>query len=89
MLLPLQQPRTFYPWVPIGEGIQISYPFKPKGGGGTREESLNPSSQGDQAGSAPRGDAQGIGHHMQTPFLNPNPFHQLYGIKNVTKVRIN
>ena len=32
MLLPLQQLRTFYPWMPIGEGIQNGYPFKPKEG---------------------------------------------------------
>ena len=32
MLLPLQQPWTFYLQVPVGEGIQDSYPFKLKGG---------------------------------------------------------
>ena len=26
---------------------------------------------------------------LQTPFLNPDPFQQWYGIKNVAKVRIN
>ena len=26
---------------------------------------------------------------MQTPFLNPNPFNQWYGIKNVARVRVN
>ena len=36
---------------------------------------MNPSSQGDQAKGASRGDAQGIGHHTQTPFLNADPFH--------------
>ena len=60
-LLPLQQPRTFYPWMPFGEGIQNSQPFKPKGGDSTREGSLDPSSQGGQAKGTPGGDAQGIG----------------------------
>ena len=32
-LLPLQQPRIFYLWMPVGEDIQNSYPFKLKGGG--------------------------------------------------------
>ena len=34
-------------------------------------------------------EAQGIGHHTQTPFLNPNPFHQWYRIENVARVKIN
>ena len=85
----MQQPRTFYLQVPVGEGIQISYPFKLKEGDSTGEGNLYSSSQGDQAKGAPRGDAQVVGHCMQTPFLNPNPFHWLYGINNVAKVRIN
>ena len=89
MLLPLQQPRTFYLQMPIGEGIQNSQPLKPKGGDGTREGSLDPSSQGGQAKGVPGGDAQGVGHHTQTPFLSPAPFHQLYGIENIARVRIN
>ena len=56
MLLPLQQPGTFYLQMPIGEGIQNSYQFKPKGGDGTREESLVPSSQVGQAKGTPGGD---------------------------------
>ena len=67
----------------IGEGIQNSHPFKPKGRDGTREGSPDPSSQNSQAEGAPGGDALGIGHHIQTPFLNPNHFHQWYGIKHV------
>ena len=89
MLLPLQQPGIFYLWVPIGEGIQNSYPFKLKGGDSTREGSPDPSSQDGQAKGTPEGDAQGIGHHTQTPFLNPDPFHQWYGIKNIPMVRVN
>ena len=75
--------------MPFGEGIQNSQPFKLKGGDGTREGSLDPSSQGTQAKGTPEGDAEGIGCHAQTPFLNPDPFHWWYGIKNVAKVRIN
>ena len=72
-----------------GEDIQVSYPFKPKGGDGTGEGSLDPLSQGSQAEDTPGGDAQSLGHCTQTPFLNPDPFLQWYGVKNVTKVRIN
>ena len=42
--------------------------------------------------SPQRQDAQGIGHHTQTPFLkflNPDPFQQWYGVKNVARVRVN
>ena len=73
----------------IGEGIQVSYPFKLKEGDSIGEGSLDPSSQGGQAKGSPGGDVQGIGCHTQTPFLNPNPFRQWYGVKNVAKVRIN
>ena len=72
----------------IGEGIQISYPFKPKGGDGTREGSPGPSSQDGQTEGTPGGDAQSIGHHKQMPFFNPDPFLRWYGVRNVAKVRI-
>ena len=61
--------------------------FKLKGRDGTREGSPDPSSQDGQAKGTPGGDAQGIA--LKTPFLNPDPFHQWYGIKNVAKVRVN
>ena len=32
---------------------------------------------------------QGIKHHTQTPFLDPNPFNQWYGIENVARVWVN
>ena len=60
----------------IGEDIQVSYPFKLKGGDSTREGSPDPSSQGSQAEGAPGGDTQGVGCCTQTPLLNPDPFHQ-------------
>ena len=72
-----------------GEGIQISYPFKPKRGDDTGEGSPDPSSQGSQAKGTPEGDAQNIAHQKKTPFLNSNPFLWWYGVKNVAKVRIN
>ena len=80
---------TFNLQMPIGEGMQNSHPFKPKGGDSAGEGSPDPSSQGSHAKGAPGWDTQGIGHHTQTPFLNPNPFHQWYGIKNVARVRVN
>ena len=89
MMLPLQQPSTFYLQMLIGEGIQNSYLFKPKGGDGAREGSLDSSSQDGQAKGAQGGDAQGIGHGTQTPFLNPDPFYHWYGIENVARVRVN
>ena len=75
--------------MPIGEGIQNSHPFKLKGGDGTGKGSPDPSSQGGQVEGTPGGDAQGVGHHRHTSFLNPNPFHQWYEIKNVARVRSN
>ena len=75
--------------MPIGESIKDSYPFKLKGGDGTGEGSPDPPRQGGQAKSTPGGDTQGIGHHTQTPFLNPYPFHWWHGIKNIAKVRVN
>ena len=71
-----------------GEGIQVSYLFKLKGGDGAGEGSLDHSSQGDQAEGAPGRDAQGIGSCTQTPFLNPEPFLQWNGVKNIAKVRV-
>ena len=73
----------------IGKSIKDSYPFKPKGGDGAGDGSLDPSSQGSQTKGTPGGDAQGVEHCTQTPFLNPNPFHRWYGIKNIAKVRVN
>ena len=37
----------------------------------------------------PQGDTQSVGHHIQTPFLNPNSFHWWYRIKNIVQLRIN
>ena len=51
--------------------------------------SPGPSRKGDHAKGAPGRDAQGLRCHVQTPFLNPNPFQQWYGIENVARVRVN
>ena len=89
MLLPLQQPRALYLRLPIGEGIQNGLTFKLKGGDSTEEWSLDPSRKDDHAKGTSRQDAQGIGSHIQTPFLNPNPFNWWYGIINVARLRVN
>ena len=71
---------------PLVKAPRLIYPFKPIGGNGTREGS---SSQGSQAKGTPGGDAQSIGCHKQTPFLNPTPFLWWCRVKNIVKVRIN
>ena len=45
--------------------------------------------KGNHAEGTPGGDAQGVGHHAQTPFLNSNPFHRWYRTKNIARVRVN
>ena len=59
--------------MPIGEGIKSSHHFKLKGEDGAIGGSPDPSSQGDQAKGTPEWNAQSIGHHTQTPFLNSDP----------------
>ena len=39
--------------------------------------------------SPPKGGSGGIKTASQTPFLNPDPFQQWYGIENIAKVKIN
>ena len=72
-----------------GGSIQISCPFKLKGEDSVGEGSPDPSSQSSQTNGTPGRDAQGIGCHKQTPFLNPDPFFWWYGVENIAKVRIN
>ena len=80
---------ALYLQLPIGEVVPNRLTFKPKGGDGTKEGSPGPSRKSDHAKGTPRRDAQDIGHHAQTPFLNPDPYHQWYGIKNLARVRVN
>ena len=75
--------------MPVSEGIQKSHPFKSKGGTAPEKGAQTPQVKAAKPKVPQEGDAQGIEHHTQTAFLNPNPFHQWYGIKNVAKVRIN
>ena len=89
MLLSLQWPRPFHQGLFIGEISQKGTEFKLQRGDNAKKGSLDPSSKGDSAKGAPGWDAQGIGHHTQTPFLNPNPFQKWYGVKNVARVRVN
>ena len=37
----------------------------------------------------PTGGSRGIESSLQTPFLNPDPFQQWYGMENIAKVKIN
>ena len=88
-LLSLQQPRSFHQGVSASEISQEGIEFKLKRGDGTKEGSPDPSRKGNSTKGAPGWGAQGIEHSMQTPFLNPNPFQQWYGVKNMARVRVN
>ena len=74
---------------PLVKASRTATHFNWKRGDGTGEGSLDPSHQDGQAKGIPGGDTQGVEHHKQTPFLNPNPFHQWYGMENIAKVRVN
>ena len=63
--------------------------FKPERGDGTEEGRLSPSRKDGHAKGAPGWEAQGIKPQAWTPFLNPDPFNQWYGIQNVARVRVN
>ena len=69
--------------------IKNEFPFKPQGGDGTKEGSPGHSDESYHANDTPGGSTQGIEQCAQTPFLNPKPFQQWYGVKNVAKVKIN
>ena len=88
-LLPLQQSGTFHQRLSVGEISQNGTKFKPHGEDGTKEGSPDPSRKGNSAKGAWGLDAQGIGCHAETPFLNPNPFQQWYGVENIVRVRVN
>ena len=88
-LLSLQQPRAFYLRLAISEDMQNGLTFKPKGGKWCQRREPRPPGKGNHSKGAPRWDAQGVKGHMQTPFLNPDPLNQWYGIENVARVRVN
>ena len=90
VLLSLQQPGSLHQGLSIGECGQKRTKFKLQRGDGTKEGSPDPSTRKDcSTEGTPGWDAQGIGHCIQTPFLNPNPFQQWYGVKNLARVRVN
>ena len=51
--------------------------------------SLGPSDNHQCHKEPSEGGSGGIKATSQTPFLNPDPFQQWYGIENVAKVQIN
>ena len=88
-LLSLWQPRPLCLWLPTAGRNEGCFAFKLERGEGTKEGSLSPSRKGNHAKDAPGQDTQGIKHWMQTPFLNPNPFNQWYGIETIARIRVN
>ena len=88
MLLSLQKLGSFHQGLSIGKVGQKGTKFKPQIGDGIKEGSPDPSRKGDSAKGIPGQDAQGVGHHTQSPFLNPDPFQQWYGVENMARVRV-
>ena len=62
---------------------------KQEGGDGNGEGSLDPSEISQCHKEPPTGGSRGVESSLQTPFLNPDPFQQWYGMENVAKVKIN
>ena len=75
--------------MPAHEGCQGQEAVKWEGGDGNGEGSLDPSEIGQCHEEPPTGGSRGIESSLQTPFLNPDPFQQWYGMENMAKVRIN
>ena len=88
-LLPLQQPRAFYLQLSVNEDCQRQETVKWKGGDSNDEGSLDPSKSDECWEESPKGGSGGITPSSQTPFLNPDPFQQWYGMENIAKVKIN
>ena len=49
----------------------------------------DPSNHNKHHKEPPEGGSRSMKPPLQTPFLNPDPFQQWYGIKNIAKVKIN
>ena len=60
-----------------------------EGGDGVNEGSPGPSGNDKHHKEPPDRGSQGIKTTLHTPFLNPDPFQQWYGVKNIARVRIN
>ena len=56
---------------------------------GDDEGSPDPSNHDKHHKEPPEGGSGSVKTPLQTPFLNPDPFHQWYRIENVAKVKIN
>ena len=52
------------------------------------QRSPSPSRKGNHTKGAPGWDTQDVKCQMQTHFLNPDPFNQWYGIKNIARERV-
>ena len=82
-------PEHFIHKCPLVKASRTATHVNQKEGTALEKEAQIPSSQGSHTECAPEQDTQGMGYYKQTPFLNPNPLHQWYGIKYVLGVRIN
>ena len=60
-----------------------------EGGHGNDEWNPGPSEHNKHHKEPPEGGSGSMKTTLQTPFLNPDPFQQWYGIENVAKVKIN
>ena len=75
--------------MPACKDFQGKETVKWEGGDGINEGSPDPSSKKQCHEESPGGGSQGVKPTLQTPFLNPYPFQQWYGVKNIARVRIN
>ena len=89
MLLPLQQPGTLYPQMPIGEGIQTRSTFKPKGGDNTKEGILDPSRKGNLAKDTPRWDSPRHKMSYKDSLLEYQSLPPMVWIKHVASAWVN
>ena len=80
---------TFHLQLPTCKDFQRKETVKQEGGDGINKGSLDPSGNDQCHEELPDRGSQGIKTTLQTPFLNPDPFHQWYGAKNIARVRIN
>ena len=75
--------------MPASKDFQGKETLKWQGGHSINEGSPDPSDNNQCCKEPPDGGSQGVKPTLETPFLNPDPFQQWYGVKNVARVRIN
>ena len=80
-------PDHFIGNCPLVVGSRADLPLNWREGQHRRREPES-SRKGDHTEGGPGWDTSGVKFQTQTPFLNPNPFNQWYGIKNVARVRV-